>query len=122
MGSFRSLEGVVTSGVGGSRSLSWLLAPGIDKPGGAIDVEMDGAEGSSIGVGASSTTAGGGDTTVVAGGAIAVRGATCVSFREANLPACKAGDFFDGTVLLRVSPPVGVDVNAGLPGLGLPFV
>jgi hypothetical protein len=123
IGSFRSLDGVVASGVGGSRSLSWLGAPGTVSPAweldGAVDVEIDVAD-SSGGV-ATSSTAAGGDTVVVAGGATGVRGATCVSFRDANLPDCSAGDFLDGTVLLRVSPPVGVDVNAGLPGLGQPL-
>jgi hypothetical protein len=51
-----------------------------------------------------------------------VRGFKWVSFRDANLPACRAGDFFEGTVLLLAKTPVlGVAVSAGLAGLGQPF-
>jgi len=119
----RFFEGVVASGVRGSRSPSRLLELGIAKPGceldGPVDPERGGAA-SSGGVAISSTTAGG-ETTVLAGGATGVIGATW-SFREANLPACRAGDFFEGRVLLRARPPpVGVAVNAGLAGLGQPL-
>jgi hypothetical protein len=56
------------------------------------------------------------------GGTTGVSGATGASFREANLPDCRAGDFFEGRVLLLASPLVGVvEVNAGLAGLGHPF-
>jgi hypothetical protein len=95
-----------------------MVRPGCE-PDGAVDAESEGAV-SSGGVATSSTTAGG-DTTVVAGGATGVMGATCASFREANLPDCRAGDFLEGRVLLRASPLVGVATNAGLAGLGQPL-
>lgn len=123
IGSFRSL-GVVASGVVGSRSLSWLLVPGTARfncePDGAVEACSDGANDALGGVAARST-ADGGVTTVVACGATGVKGATWASFRDANRPDCRAGDFLEGSVLLRDRPLTDVAVNAGLPGLGAPF-
>ncbi len=55
---------------------------------------------------------------------IGVRGATGLddwSVRFENLPDARAGDFFDGTVLLRPRAAAGVAASAGLPGLGAPL-
>lgn len=49
-------------------------------------------------------------------------GAPIVSFLTCpNLPLCKAGDLFEGTVFDRPRPLDGVVGIAGLPGLGAPF-
>jgi hypothetical protein len=73
--------------------------------------------GSSGGVVTSSTTLGVDDSIWAAFTGVKGPGVS----REPNLPDCNAGDFFDGTVLLRASPPDGVDGTAGLAGLGAPF-
>lgn len=74
MGSFRSLDGVKASGVGGSRSFSWLfLAPGTVRLGWGTALLVDGAACSSGRVLSSSTKAGG-DMTGSAAGVTGVKG------------------------------------------------
>lgn len=83
-----------------------------------LELTVDARIGSSAGVATSSTTLGVVDSITVA--FTGVKGPTGLS-REPNLPDCNAGDFFDGTVLLRARAPDGVDGTAGLAGLGALF-
>lgn len=61
------------------------------------------------------------DAFVVSSVVIWVRGSMPMSVSCLwNRPEERAGDFFEGTVLLLVNPPVGVEATAGLPGVVVP--